>query len=72
VIPGCRHCGYAGRPRWANGHLAVLAALLWLVPLGFLVQGFYPFLIVPAMAVTVWAVMAVRRTCPSCGRPWRG
>ena len=70
--PGCRHCGYAGRPRWANGHLAVLAALLWLVPRAFLSQGFYPFLILPTIALTVWAALAIRPICPACGRPRQG
>ena len=67
----CPHCGHAGRPRWSNPYLAVVAAVVWLVPLAFLSQGFYPFLIVPAIALTVWALVAVRRVCPSCRRPWR-
>lgn len=72
-MPGhCPHCGYTGAPRWTNTYLAVVAGLLWVAPLAFLSQGFYPFLILPAIALTVWAVIAIRPVCPACGRPWRG
>jgi hypothetical protein len=45
--------------------------LVWLLPLGFLSQGFWPFFLLPSIAITVWAVSAVRRVCPGCGKPWQ-
>ena len=68
----CRHCGYTGRPRWSSRWLAVVAAVVWLIPLAFLSQGFYPFMVVPAIALTIWAAIAIKRVCPSCGKLWRG
>ena len=68
----CPHCGFAGPPRWTNTYIAVVAALVWLAPVAFLSQGWYPFLILPAIALTAWAVMAIRPVCPACGKPWRG
>jgi hypothetical protein len=67
----CVHCGYRGRPGWRPGWLALLAVLVWLLPLGFLSQGFWPFFLLPSIAITAWAFTAVRRVCPGCGRPWQ-
>jgi len=55
-------------PAW----LAWLAVLVWLLPLGFLMHGLWPFFLLPSIAITAWAASAVRRSCPQCGRPWRG
>ena len=63
----CTHCNYTGRARLQPAWLLWLAVLVWLVPLGFLTQGFWPFFLLPAVAVSAWASMAVRRTCPNCG-----
>jgi len=67
----CAHCGYTGRSRWKPAWLAVLALLVWLLPLGFLSQGFWPFFLLPSIAITAWAVTAVRRVCPGCGKRWQ-
>jgi hypothetical protein len=66
----CAHCDYSGRPRLEPAWLLWLALLIWLVPLGFLSRGFWPFLLLPSIAVSAWAFMAVRRVCPQCGRHW--
>jgi hypothetical protein len=44
---------------------------VWLLPLGFLSMGFWPFFLLLSLAITVWAVTAVRRVCPGCGKPWQ-
>lgn len=64
----CTHCGSTGRPRWRPAWLAVLAVLVWLLPLGFLSMGFWPFFLLPSIAITAWAFTAVRRVCPGCGK----
>jgi hypothetical protein len=64
----CAHCHYTGRPRLRPAWLLWLVFLVWLVPLGFLAHGFWPFFLLPAVALTAWAAVAVRRTCPNCGR----
>ena len=67
----CSHCGVTGklclRPAW----LAWLALLVWLLPLGFLSLGFWPFFLLPSIAITAWALTAVRRVCPGCGKRWQ-
>jgi hypothetical protein len=68
----CPHCGYAGKPQLTPAWLLWLAGLVWLIPLGFLLTGLWPFFILPSIAITVAAVMAVRPTCPQCGRRRRG
>jgi hypothetical protein len=45
----------------------VLILPLWLVPLGFLSQGYWPFGILPLTLLTVWAALSVQKTCPICG-----
>jgi len=67
----CAHCAGAGPPVWRPLWLVLLALLVWLLPLGFLSMGFWPFFLLPSVAITVWAVTAVRRVCPDCGRPWQ-
>ncbi|HYQ71572.1 MAG TPA: hypothetical protein VET88_06555 [Gammaproteobacteria bacterium] len=67
----CIYCGNAGRPRWQPAWLAVVAVLVWLLPLGFLSHGFWPFFLLPSLAISAWAVTTVRRVCPACGRPWQ-
>jgi hypothetical protein len=69
-MPRCTHCGFTGRPRLRPAWLAVLALLVWLLPLGFLSMGFWPFFLLPSIAITAWAVGAVRRVCPDCCTPW--
>lgn len=49
--------------------LAWLAVFMWLVPLVFLSFGFWPFFLVPAIAISVWACMTYRLRCPGCGAP---
>lgn len=67
TMPACAHCNYPGRPRLQPAWLLWLAILVWLVPLGFLAQGYWPFFLLPAVAISAWAFTAVRRTCPNCG-----
>jgi hypothetical protein len=67
----CARCGFTGRPRLRPAWLAWLALLVWLLPLGFLSMGFWPFFLLLSLAITVWAVTAVRRVCPGCGKPWQ-
>jgi hypothetical protein len=67
----CAHCAGTGRPVWRPLWLALLALLIWLLPLAFLSMGFWPLFLLPSIAITAWAVTAVRRVCPACGRPWQ-
>jgi hypothetical protein len=67
----CSHCDYSGRPRLEPAWLLWLALLIWLVPLSFLSMGFWPFLLLPSIAISAWAFMTVRPVCPQCGRRWR-
>lgn len=70
VVTCCAHCGYTGRPRLQPAWLVWLAVLIWLLPLGFLAHGLWPFFLLPSIAITAWAVTGVRRVCPGCGKPW--
>jgi hypothetical protein len=70
MMAACAYCNSTGRPRRRPAWLLWLAVLVWLVPLGFLAQGYWPFFLLPAVAISAWATVAVRRTCPNCGRPW--
>ncbi len=67
----CSHCNYHGKPRLESAWLAGLALLVWLVPLGFLSKGFWPFFILPSIVITIWAMQVVRRVCPGCGQKWK-
>jgi hypothetical protein len=67
----CAHCGGTGPPVWRPLWLVLLALLVWALPLGFLSMGFWPFFLLPSVAITVWAFTAVHRVCPDCGRPWQ-
>jgi len=67
----CPHCGYRGRPRWENSWLAWVAGLVWLLPIGFLSMGYWPFFLLPSIAITVWAWFAVQFTCPVCRGNWK-
>ena len=67
----CAHCSYHGSPAWRQAWLALLAVLVWLLPLGFLSMGFWPFFLLPSVAITAWAATTVRRVCPRCGQPWQ-
>lgn len=67
----CQHCNYDGKPRLRPAWLAWLATLVWLIPLGFLLAGLWPFFILPSIAITAAALLAVRPACPGCGRRWR-
>lgn len=66
----CVHCDFRGRPRLRPAWLLWLAILVWLLPLGFLARGYWPFFLLPALAIDAWAATGVRRTCPRCGRAW--
>ena len=70
-MPRCVQCGYRGRPIWRPAWPGVLALLVWLLPLGFLSLGYWPFFLLPSIAVSVWALATVRRVCPACGSPWQ-
>ena len=67
----CPHCDYQGKPKLRPAWLAWLAALVWLIPLGFLLAGLWPFLVLPSIAITAAALLSVRPACPQCGRRWR-
>lgn len=66
----CVHCNDTVRPRLQPAWLLWLAVLAWLPPLAFLSLGYWPFFLLPALAINAWAVTAVRRTCPTCGKVW--
>jgi hypothetical protein len=66
----CPHCGYRGKPVRESVWLLWLAAAAWLVPLGFLAFGFWPFFLLPAAALSAWAWLAVRPQCPACRARW--
>ncbi|HSH30310.1 MAG TPA: hypothetical protein VK971_10415 [Thiohalobacter sp.] len=42
--------------------------LVWLVPIAFLSHGYWPFFLLPAIALTIWSLIAVKRECGRCGR----
>jgi hypothetical protein len=33
-------------------------------------MGFWPFFLLPAVAITAWTLMGVRLRCPSCKQRW--
>ena len=63
----------AAEPRIKPARSGVLSriSLVWLVPLGFLLAGLWPFFILPSIAITAAALLSVRRKCPQCGKRWR-
>jgi len=63
----CKHCGYSGRFSRQHTWLSGLAVVVWIIPLGFLAQGYWPFLIMPAILVTIWAMLSRVWVCPQCG-----
>lgn len=65
----CTRCGYRGKPRPEPLWLLLVTVGIWIVPLAFLAFGYWPFLLLPAIAVTVWAVFAIHLQCPACGAP---
>lgn len=65
----CDQCGYRGAPQREGVGLVWLAVFIWLVPLAFLSFGFWPFFLLPAVAVSAWAFTAYRLRCPACGAP---
>jgi hypothetical protein len=71
VLKHCEHCGYTGPPDRQGIGLLWLAAFMWLVPIAFVSFGFWPFFLVPAVAVTAWAYISYRLVCPACGKSWR-
>ncbi len=66
----CPHCGYQGNAGYRDGWLAWVAGAAWLVPLAFLSMGYWPFFLLPAIALTAWAFVSVKRVCPRCGACW--
>lgn len=42
--------------------------VIWLIPIVFLSHGYWPFFLMPAVAMTVWSLIAVKRECNKCGR----
>jgi len=57
--------------RWENSWLAWVAGLVWLLPIGFLSMGYWPFFLLPSIAITAWAWFAVQFTCPVCRGNWK-
>ncbi len=47
-----------GRRARRNRWLRLAALLTWLPPAAFLAAGYWPFLLLPAIAVTAWALLA--------------
>ena len=64
----CAYCGHTDRPVLKNLWMIPVTVLIWLVPITFLSHGYWPFFLVPAIAVTVWSLIAVKRECTRCGR----
>ncbi|MGF1612595.1 MAG: hypothetical protein ACFCVA_01445 [Gammaproteobacteria bacterium] len=66
----CDRCGHRGPPHRSHPGRLLAVAFVWLIPLTFLLQGYWPFGIVPVTLLTVWAVLTNDRICPACGAPW--
>ena len=66
----CSNCGYTGGPQLEQAWLIPVAVVAWIIPLSFLAVGYWPFFLLPAIAITAWALLAVRLRCPSCKQPW--
>ncbi|MGD8644394.1 MAG: hypothetical protein PVI15_08905 [Chromatiales bacterium] len=63
----CPSCGEAARPRLNHPIRPWLAAAFWIIPIGFLSQGYWPFLSIPALLISYWAWVTTYRVCPRCG-----
>ena len=66
-MSSCPSCGYRGRFRLKNPGRIALAITLWIIPLGFLSQGLWPFGLFPTLLFTIWAFYSNNTVCPSCG-----
>ena len=66
-MPHCPRCGESAGSRWINVGPALLCAVLWVVPVAFLMLGMYPFGVIVMIVATWWAVRRVRRVCAYCG-----
>lgn len=64
----CAYCGHTARPLLKNLWLIPVTLLVWLIPVAFLSHGYWPFFLLPAIAITIWSLIAVRRECVRCGR----
>jgi hypothetical protein len=58
----CAHRGYPGEP---------VRETVWLVPLVFLAAGYWPFFLLPAVAMTAWVWLGLRPLCPACRAHWK-
>ncbi|MGD8642677.1 MAG: hypothetical protein PVI15_00230 [Chromatiales bacterium] len=65
--PPCPNCGLDARPRLNHPLRPWLAVAFWVVPIGFLAQGYWPFLTLPALLISYWAYATTYRVCPDCG-----
>ncbi len=65
----CLSCGNVAPARLQNVKRLILILPLWVVPLIFLIQGYWPFGILPVTLVTAWALLSVEKTCSRCGAP---
>jgi hypothetical protein len=66
----CSHCGHDGRRRLRHPGRLLAVGLAWLIPLTFLMQGYWPFGIIPITLLTAWAVLTNERICYVCGASW--
>jgi DNA-directed RNA polymerase subunit RPC12/RpoP len=71
TLKKCEYCGSTGSPLREGLGLVWLAVVMWLVPIVFLSFGFWPFFLIPALAVSIWAYLGYRLRCPDCGKNWR-
>lgn len=42
--------------------------VVWFIPIAFLSHGYWPFFLLPAIALTVWSLIVVKRECGRCRR----
>lgn len=64
----CAYCGHTARPVHRNLWMIPVTLLVWLIPVAFLSHGYWPFFLLPAIAITIWSLIAVKRECARCGR----
>ncbi len=67
----CSHCGYVGKLELDQAWLMLAAVAAWIIPVVFYSFGFWPFFLLPAIAITAWAITAVRPRCPACKKRWQ-